>query len=126
MIKILFNLNSTNNFHQISFLFAASNIYFIQSQRKKPLLIVNDYLYRRNRDSYWRCIRCTSQKCRASLILSDSEFVTLCITDHTHPPETDKIRNKEKYAFDSSILESIKADKESIRSEMKSEFKIVS
>jgi hypothetical protein len=80
----------------------------VLSQRKKPLLIVNDFLYRRNRDSYWRCIRCTSQKCRASLILSDSDFVTLCITDHTHPPETDKIRNKEKFPFDASMLESIK------------------
>lgn len=79
----------------------------MKSQRKKPLLIVNDYVYRRNRDSYWRCIRCTTHKCRASLILTDNDFVTLCITDHTHPAETDKIKNREKFPFDSSIIENL-------------------
>lgn len=80
-------------------------LYFIQSQRKKPLLIVNDFLYRRNRDNYWRCVRCTSQKCRASLILTDNDFVTLCITDHTHPPETEKLRTREKIQFDRNVME---------------------
>lgn len=64
---------------------------FIFSQRKRPLLIINDYLYRKNRNNYWRCIRCTSAKCRSSLILNDFNEVTICIGDHTHPPEKKKI-----------------------------------
>ncbi|CRK91977.1 CLUMA_CG005563, isoform F [Clunio marinus] len=80
-------------------------LHYITSQRKKPLLIVNDFLYRRNRDNYWRCIRCTSHKCRASLILNANEVVTLCITDHTHLPETEKLRNRELMPFNISVLE---------------------
>jgi hypothetical protein len=41
------------------------------------------------------------------LILTENDYVTLCITDHTHPPETDKLRNREKLPFDGSVLEHV-------------------
>src|SRR5690349_8231407 len=88
---------------------------YIHSQRKRPLLIVNDFLYRRNRQNYWRCIRSTSQKCRASLIITDNDLVTLCITDHTHPAEMEKLRNREKKVFNSSVLETLPPPKRSFK-----------
>lgn len=86
---------------------------YIHSQRKRPLLIVNDFLYRRNRQNYWRCIRSTSQKCRASLILGDNDYVTLCIVDHTHAPEKDKLRNRDVKNFDASVLKESPSPKNS-------------
>jgi hypothetical protein len=87
------------------------------------LLIVNDFVYRRNRDYYWRCIRCTTHKCRASLILSDNDFVTLCITDHTHPPETEKLKNREKLAFDSSVVAALTPSNKKEKFKIQQEFK---
>lgn len=65
--------------------------------------MVDDFLYRRNRDNYWRCIRCSSKKCRASLILNEDSY-TLCITEHTHQPETDKIKNRALLPFNLALL----------------------
>lgn len=75
----------------------------VVSQRKKPLVVIEDFLYRRNRDNYWRCIRCSSLKCRASLILNDDSY-TLCITEHTHGPETEKIKKCELMPFHPTLL----------------------
>lgn len=36
--------------------------------------------------------------------------MTLCITDHTHPPESDKLRNREKIPFDETVVASMSAD----------------
>uniref|UniRef100_A0A182JL84 BTB domain-containing protein n=1 Tax=Anopheles atroparvus TaxID=41427 RepID=A0A182JL84_ANOAO len=73
---------------------------YIHSQRGHPLMVVDDYLFRKNRDRYWRCIRSTKHNCRARLILLDGVGLK-CIDEHTHGPETAKIehgrrmRNKE-------------------------------
>jgi hypothetical protein len=88
----------------------------VVSQRKKPLIVIEGFLYRRNRDNYWRCIRCSSQKCRASLILNEDSY-TLCITEHTHEPETEKLRNREMMPFHMSLLAPPQSRKSSIKEE---------
>lgn len=90
---------------------------YITSQRKRPLLIINDYLYRRNRQDYWRCIRSTSAKCRASLILKDNEYVSLCITEHSHDPEFEKLKNREIRDLDASVLQSMPEPKRNVKND---------
>lgn len=63
---------------------------FIYSQRGRPLLVVNNYLFRKNRGSYWRCIRCTSCRCKCRLILR-AGAAPLVAEQHSHGPETEKI-----------------------------------
>lgn len=63
---------------------------YILSQRGRPLIVVDGYLYRKNRGAYWRCIRCTKFKCKSRLILrADREPV--CVEKHSHAPEKEKI-----------------------------------
>lgn len=69
---------------------------FIYSQRGRPLIVVNNYLFRKNRGSYWRCIRCTKNKCKCRLILKDG--VPLVVEEHSHGPETEKIAFGRKVA----------------------------
>jgi FLYWCH zinc finger domain len=65
---------------------------YIFSQRGHPLLVVNNFLYRKNRGNYWRCIRCSKYQCKSRLILNSNGQPPTCIQSHTHGPETDKIR----------------------------------
>lgn len=78
---------------------------YIFSQRGHPLLIVDGFLYRKNRGSYWRCIRCTKYKCRSRLILKRNE-PPITIEDHTHGPETEKI------AWGRKVLDTIKHEED--------------
>lgn len=87
----------------IILIFFIKGLMCVVSQRKKPLVVIEDFLYRRNRDNYWRCIRCSSEKCRASLILNEDSY-TLCITEHTHGPETEKLKKCETMPFHASLL----------------------
>uniref|UniRef100_A0A182HJU4 BEN domain-containing protein n=1 Tax=Anopheles arabiensis TaxID=7173 RepID=A0A182HJU4_ANOAR len=64
---------------------------FILSQRGYPLLVVGNFLFRKNRDKYWRCIRCTKHKCRSRCIIKDKGIV-VNIGKHAHGPETAKIQ----------------------------------
>lgn len=63
---------------------------FIYSQRGRPLIVVDGYLYRKNRGAYWRCIRCTKYRCKSRLILR-SDRDPVCIEKHSHGPEKEKI-----------------------------------
>uniref|UniRef100_A0A182JNK1 FLYWCH-type domain-containing protein n=1 Tax=Anopheles christyi TaxID=43041 RepID=A0A182JNK1_9DIPT len=63
---------------------------YIPSQRGYPLLVVQNYLFRKNRGKYWRCIRCTKYNCRSRVILKEDMVVN--IGKHTHGPETAKIQ----------------------------------
>ncbi|XP_055616860.1 modifier of mdg4-like isoform X27 [Toxorhynchites rutilus septentrionalis] len=67
-----------------------SELDFIFSQRGHPLLVVENFLYRKNRSNYWRCIRCTKFKCRSRLIVRPGSG-PVRIEDHSHGPETEKI-----------------------------------
>lgn len=67
-----------------------SNLEYICSQRGRPLIVIDGYLYRKNRDTYWRCIRCTKFKCKARLILRPGRD-PVCIETHSHGPEHEKI-----------------------------------
>uniref|UniRef100_A0A182PMZ2 FLYWCH-type domain-containing protein n=1 Tax=Anopheles epiroticus TaxID=199890 RepID=A0A182PMZ2_9DIPT len=64
---------------------------YILSQRGYPLLVVKNYLFRKNRDRYWRCIRCTKYKCRSRVILRGKQGIVVNMGKHTHGPETAKI-----------------------------------
>ncbi|XP_053680522.1 modifier of mdg4 isoform X2 [Anopheles nili] len=68
----------------------AGPLEYIHSQRGYPLLVLYNFLYRKNRGKYWRCIRCTKHKCRSRVILNDKGNAT-CLGSHTHGPETAKI-----------------------------------
>ena len=63
---------------------------FIYSQRGRPLIVVDGYLYRKNRGAYWRCIRCTKYRCKSRLILRPDRD-PVCIEKHSHGPEKEKI-----------------------------------
>lgn len=63
---------------------------FIYSQRGRPLIVVDGYLYRKNRGAYWRCIRCTKHRCKSRLILRPDRD-PVCVETHTHGPEKEKI-----------------------------------
>lgn len=108
--KYVSSLSHSFNMLSSAFVFSGG-LQYIYSQRKRPLLIINDFLYRRNRQNYWRCIRSTSQKCRASLILQGTDLVTLCITEHTHPAEKDKLKNRNVNQLDSMTLSPEKSKK---------------
>lgn len=71
--------------------FVCSGLDFIYSQRGRPLIVVDNYLFRKNRGNYWRCIRCTKHKCKSRLILRDGNERPLIIESHTHGPEKEKI-----------------------------------
>lgn len=66
------------------------NMDFIYSQRGRPLIVVDGYLYRKNRGAYWRCIRCTKYRCKSRLILRPDRD-PVCIEKHSHGPEKEKI-----------------------------------
>lgn len=63
---------------------------FIYSQRGRPLIVIDGYLYRKNRGAYWRCIRCTKYRCKSRLILRPDRD-PVCIEKHSHGPEKEKI-----------------------------------
>ncbi|XP_021693995.1 modifier of mdg4 isoform X36 [Aedes aegypti] len=79
----------------------ASGLDFIFSQRGHPLLVVDNFLYRKNRGHYWRCIRCTKFKCRSRLIVKPGQKPTR-IEDHSHGPETEKI------SWGRTVMENVK------------------
>lgn len=68
----------------------AAGLEFIYSQRGRPLLVVDNYLFRKNRGSYWRCIRCTKNRCKCRLILRPGRDPVV-VEQHSHGPETEKI-----------------------------------
>ncbi|XP_004530735.1 modifier of mdg4 isoform X5 [Ceratitis capitata] len=67
-----------------------NDLEFIYSQRGHPLIVLNRFLFRKNRSRYWRCLRCTKYKCRARLICSSKRIVRL-FGVHTHGEESEKI-----------------------------------
>lgn len=69
---------------------AAAGLEFIYSQRGRPLLVVDNFLFRKNRGSYWRCIRCTKNRCKCRLILRPNRD-PIVVEKHSHGPETEKI-----------------------------------
>lgn len=82
-----------NNFPQFFLLFSyfiLPGLEYIFSQRGYPLLVVDNYLFRKNRGPYWRCIRCTKDKCKCRIILQENQTPRV-VDVHTHGPETEKI-----------------------------------
>nr|XP_029723725.1 modifier of mdg4-like isoform X34 [Aedes albopictus] len=80
----------------------AAGLDFIFSQRGHPLLVVDNFLYRKNRGHYWRCIRCTKFKCRSRLIVKPGQKPAR-IEDHSHGPETEKI------SWGRTVMENVKS-----------------
>ncbi|XP_063705186.1 modifier of mdg4-like isoform X14 [Culicoides brevitarsis] len=73
------------------------NFEFIYSQRGHPLLIdADNFLYRKNRGVYWRCIRCTKYQCKSRLILRKN-MPPVRIESHSHGPETEKIAHGRQF-----------------------------
>ncbi|XP_053946049.1 modifier of mdg4 isoform X22 [Anastrepha ludens] len=68
----------------------ADDLEIIYSQRGHPLIVLHDYLYRKNRGRYWRCLQCTKYHCRARLIFSPKRTVRVFGT-HTHGKELENI-----------------------------------
>ncbi|KAL9893471.1 modifier of mdg4 isoform 16-T21 [Glossina fuscipes fuscipes] len=66
--------DQTNNDAQ-----AFTNMKYIYSRRGRPEIVLNNYLYRKNREKYWRCLRFSQHKCRASLIIDANQTIENCL-----------------------------------------------
>lgn len=101
--KIRYFFRSSMFFVFIFVLISASiGLDFIYSQRGHPLIVIDNYLYRKNRGAYWRCIRCTKYKCKSRLILRTNQN-PIVAEKHSHGPEREKINwgRKVKSTLDS-------------------------
>lgn len=76
--------------HNSLFVLIFQGLDFIYSQRGHPLIVIDNYLYRKNRGAYWRCIRCTKYKCKSRLILRPNQSPVVA-EKHSHGPEREKI-----------------------------------
>lgn len=85
MMRLKFNCDSFSIFQGVP-----DSMDFIYSQRGRPLIVIDGYLYRKNRGAYWRCIRCTKYRCKSRLILRPDRD-PVCIEKHSHGPEKEKI-----------------------------------
>lgn len=63
---------------------------YIYTPRGTPLVILDDYLYRNNREKYWRCFRFIKYSCKARLII-DAFGLIKTAGIHTHEREYEKI-----------------------------------
>ncbi|XP_065372590.1 modifier of mdg4-like isoform X5 [Calliphora vicina] len=63
---------------------------YIYTPRGTPLVILDDYLYRNNREKYWRCFRFIKNSCKARLII-DAFGLIKTAGIHTHEREYEKI-----------------------------------
>ncbi|CAF0891709.1 unnamed protein product [Adineta steineri] len=67
-------------------------ISFIISQKKKPMLIMDDYLFKSNKGTtstkYWIC---TFSGCPAKIHTTLNDVVEEIVNEHNHPPEKEKI-----------------------------------
>lgn len=68
---------------------------YIYSVRGAPLLILDNYLYRKNREKYWRCYRFAKYHCTARLTISSSDYIRMAGV-HNHAREYDTIRQRRK------------------------------
>ncbi|KAI9584964.1 hypothetical protein GQX74_006859 [Glossina fuscipes] len=62
---------------------------YIYSRRGRPEIVLNNYLYRKNREKYWRCLRFSQHKCRASLIIDANQVRVF--RNHNHEDETSNV-----------------------------------
>jgi hypothetical protein len=76
-----------------------SNISFIQSQKGKPLLVLNKYIFKLNKTTtttttmkYWIC---TLIECSAKLHTNASNEFIKVIDQHSHPPDKENIDVRE-------------------------------
>lgn len=73
-----------------SYIAAFTNIKYIYSRRGRPEIVLNNYLYRKNREKYWRCLRFSQHKCRASLIIDANQVRVF--RDHNHEDESKTLK----------------------------------
>uniref|UniRef100_A0A1I8PGR7 BTB domain-containing protein n=1 Tax=Stomoxys calcitrans TaxID=35570 RepID=A0A1I8PGR7_STOCA len=76
----------------------AQALEYIYSSRGTPLLVLDNFLYRKNRERYWRCLRFDKHHCTARLTISKNGCVRLAGV-HTHGREQERIyqgRKQEK------------------------------
>lgn len=78
------------------FLFHAggSILKYIYSQRGHPLIVLNNYLYRKNRGKYWRCLVSYKYGCKASLVVDATEVKVM--GKHNHVEDLRKISQYRK------------------------------
>lgn len=69
---------------------------YIYSPRGIPLVILDNYLYRKNRGRYWRCFRFAKFNCTARLTISTNGSIRLAGGAHTHDREHEKINQGRK------------------------------
>lgn len=75
---------------------------FIRSQKSKPQLVFNGYLYNKkitfqNGNTNWRCADAVKYKCFANCIVNGTKLIR-CKTAHKHPPQTSRILKSSLYA----------------------------
>lgn len=67
----------------------------IYSQRGHPLIVYHNFVYRKNRGKYWRCINDNSLKCSARLTISNGR-ITKFVGYHSHDVDLKKIAKGRK------------------------------
>ncbi|KAL9893472.1 modifier of mdg4-like isoform X17 [Glossina fuscipes] len=81
--------DQTNNDAQ-----GGSILKYIYSQRGHPLIVLNNYLYRKNRGKYWRCLVSYKYGCKASLVVDATEVKVM--GKHNHVEDLRKISQYRK------------------------------
>lgn len=70
----------------------ASDVQYVYSRRGHPWIVLNDYLYFKNRGIYWRCLGLLKYKCPARLVLCNGK-IERATGIHTHANEYERIRS---------------------------------
>lgn len=68
---------------------------FIYSQRGHPLLVYKKYVYCKNRNRSWRCIRVHKSNCKSHLLFVSSDCVKV-VGEHSHGEELERISQARK------------------------------
>uniref|UniRef100_A0A1A9VHY4 FLYWCH-type domain-containing protein n=1 Tax=Glossina austeni TaxID=7395 RepID=A0A1A9VHY4_GLOAU len=77
-----------------AFISGGSILKYIYSQRGHPLIVLNNYLYRKNRGKYWRCLVSYKYGCKASLVVDATEVKVM--GKHNHVEDLRKISQYRK------------------------------
>lgn len=97
----------SRTFLHFSLSFHAGELKFMRSQKSKPLLVLNGFIYSKkitylNGNTNWRCADFLKHKCFASSITKDNRLVR-SRHDHKHPPQLARIAGKALYPTEESL-----------------------
>ncbi|XP_013102008.1 modifier of mdg4 isoform X12 [Stomoxys calcitrans] len=83
------------------------NLEYLVNHRGQTRIVLNDYLYTKNRSKYWRCLRAKRCDCKARLIVSQDKggSIDKIIGMHNHNNEYEEILRVRQYNQSSAKTE---------------------